>query len=176
MSAQTTSPQASKSIFSNSKPPPPARATSSRKRFGADMSSIDRANFAIDLILECERALSRRNPRDRDRNDKQEKTTTEYGKLDRRCALMPCGPSAICGFSQPIHAATTTVGDCPLRPRSRIPREAKSPPSAVLRSSLRPARASRVLARLARLLSAATRGTDGMSRRPEETERRNEHP
>ena len=110
------------------------------------------------------------------RNDKQEKTTREYGKLDRRCALMPCGPSAICGFSQPVHAATTTVGDFPLRPRGRIPREAKSPPSAVLRSSLRPARASRVLARLARLLSAAARGTDGMSRRLEETERRNEHP
>ena len=52
----------------------------------------------------------------------------------------------------------------------------KSPPSAVLRSSLRPARASRVLARLARLLSAATRGTDGMSRRLEESERRNERP
>ena len=43
-----------------------ARAASSRKRFGAGMSSIDRANFAIDLILECERALSRGNPRDRD--------------------------------------------------------------------------------------------------------------
>jgi hypothetical protein len=30
------------------------------------MSSIDRANFAIDLILECDRAASRHNPRDRD--------------------------------------------------------------------------------------------------------------
>jgi len=45
------------------------------------------------------------------------------------------------------------------------------PPSAVLRSQLRPARASRVLARPGRLPLSRTRGTDGMSRRPEEMER-----
>ena len=110
------------------------------------------------------------------RNDKQEKTTREYGKLDRRCALMPCGPRPSAALASRSTPQRLRFGDFPLRPRGRIPREAKSPPSAVLRSSLRPARASRVLARLARLLSAATRGTDGMSRRLEETERRNEHP
>ena len=175
MSAQTASPQASKSIFTHSRPPPAARphrgSVSARVRarsIGRTLRSTSSSNAnAPSAAAICAIAI---------RNDKQEKTTREYGKLDRRCALMPCGPSAICGFSQPIHAATTTVGDFPLRPRGRIPREAKSPPSAVLRSSLRPARASRVLARLARLLSAAARGTDGMSRRLEETERRNEHP
>jgi hypothetical protein len=63
------------------------------------------------------------------------------------------------------------VDDFPLRPDGRIPRATKSPPSAVLRSTLRPARASRVLARPARLPLSRTRGTDGMSRRPEEMER-----
>jgi hypothetical protein len=64
-----------------------------------------------------------------------------------------------------------TFNDFPLRPEGRIPRATKSPPSAVLRLTLRPARTSRVLARPARLPLSRTRGTDGMSRRPEEMER-----
>src|SRR5208283_5458037 len=48
------------------------------------------------------------------------------------------------------------VDDFPLRPDDRIPRAAKSPPSAVLRFTLRPARSSRVLACLARLLVSRT--------------------
>ena len=77
----------------------------------------------------------------------------------------------LAALSQPIHAATATLDDFPLRPHCRIPRAAKSPPCAVLRLTLRPARSSRVLARFARLLVSRTRGTDGMSRRPEEMER-----
>src|SRR5271166_3412432 len=62
----------------------------------------------------------------------------------------------LAALSQPIHAATATLDDFPLRPDGRIPRAAKSPPFTVLRLTLRPARSSRVLARLARLFVSRT--------------------
>src|SRR5277367_2680757 len=62
----------------------------------------------------------------------------------------------LAALSQPIHAATATADDFPLRPDGRIPRAAKSPPSAVLRLTLRPARSLRVLACLAWLFVSRT--------------------
>ena len=69
------------------------------------------------------------------------------------------------------------VDDFPLRPDGRIPRAAKSPPSAVLRLTLRPARSSRVLACLARLLVSRTpRDRRHEPKARGETERRNGYP
>ena len=176
MSAQTTSPQASPSIFSHSRP------TASTRDL---IEEAVRRGYELDRSGElCDRPHPRMRTRPQPPQSARSRSETISRKRQRENTGSWIGAAHSCravprpsgGLSQPIHAATTTVGDFPLRPRGRIPREAKSPPSAVLRSSLRPARASRVLARLARLLSAATRGTDGMSRRPEETERRNEHP
>jgi hypothetical protein len=60
------------------------------------------------------------------------------------------------------------VDDFPLRLDGRIPRAAKSPPSAVLCSTLRPLVPRGCWRGSPGFLGATPRGTDGMSRRPEE--------
>jgi hypothetical protein len=61
---------------------------------------------------------------------------------------MSCGPSAICSFKPGEPRRNGCERRFPLRPDGRIPRAAKSPPSAVLRLTLQPARSSRVLVRI----------------------------
>ena len=106
-----------------------------------------------------------------DKNEGDSKLTTHKNRNGRPMA-MPTGPRFQGGHEAgQVGPQRLMFDDFPLRPEGRIPRATKSPPSAVLRLTLRPARASRVLARPARLPLSHTRGTDGMGRRPEETER-----
>jgi hypothetical protein len=174
MSAQTTSPQASKSIFAHSKPPPARDLIEEAFRRGHE---LDRSGEL------CDRPHPRMRTRPQPPQSARSRSETISRKRQRENTGSWIGAAHSCRASlghlrlKPADPRRNDYGwrfspsaSGPNSSRGKIAALRRPPLIAPARSRLTSAGAAR------RLLSAATRGTDGMSRRPEEAERRNEHP